>query len=445
MTPDGLRGIAAWFVVLHHSSLLWFSWDVHSAWRGGFAENGWLVKLPMIRLMIAGPPQVVIFFIVSGYAISHKPLKLARQGRFTELGATLSSSVFRRHPRLFMPAAFITLCNALMTQFDGTWYGGNGLPGVAVPTRIPPHALNMMDQLMHFRDTEIQATNPIYQGLAQGADPRVFNNPYDPNLWTLPMEFSSSFVVFTFITAFSRIRNRIRMAFALAVTLYFEYYFVYWAIIPFLCGMFICDLHFEIEEVKDKLSAENPDLPMWARVRQHSVSRFVTRVTRSLVLRRILGISAFFLSIWLLSTPQASLGGREAWGYVTLTSWVSDMYRDHVLVVLGAALLVLTVDQATFLQVLFTNPFSQYMGRISYSLYLVHGPLLWSLGLKLGHFGLGLTGREDNFRYTMGILIAACLWWPVAIYASDLTARFVDEVCVRFARWIYGKLLKKEE
>lgn len=391
----------------------------------------------------------MIFFVVSGYAISHKPLKLARQGHYAEVGAALSSGVFRRHPRLFMPAAFVTLCCALMTQLDASWFGSDGLPGTAVPTRVPPHAFNLISQLMNWRDVEVQVTNPVGQGFAQATNAGVYVNPYDPNLWTLPMEFSSSMVIFMFITAFTRMPSRLRMAFAVAVTFYFEYYFIYWALIPFLSGMFLCDLHFELDEIKARRS-KNSDtagpesLPMWARVQRSAFSRALSRITRSRVLGRLLGLLAFLMSLWLLSVPEAYLGGPGGWGFVTLASWVSDTYRDHVLNVLGAVCLVGVVDHASFLQVLFTNRFSQYMGRISYSLYLVHGPLLWSFGIKTAHFGLRITGWKDDVHYTAGIFIAACLWWPVAIVASDFTTRFVDEVSVRFTRWVYERLVRKE-
>ncbi|KAF3762279.1 hypothetical protein M406DRAFT_46697, partial [Cryphonectria parasitica EP155] len=424
---DGLRGLAAFFVVLHHSSLVWFSWKIHGGWNPNSDQTAWFVRLPIIRFFISGAPQVRIFFVVSGYAISHKPIKLARQGRYAEIGATLSSSVFRRHSRLFLPAACITLLSALIIQLDPGWFGSEGLEGVAVPTRTVPHANNLLDQLWHFKDAEIQATNPISQGLAQGGESRVYLNPYDPNLWTLPMEFSSSFVVFLFLTAFARIRNRVRMFFALGVIVYFQYNFGYWALYPFLCGMLICDIHFEMDEIRAKYAA-GPD----------------SADTSVLPIGVVFGLAAFLGSLWLLSTPDAFLGSKQSWGFVTLVSWVPETLRDQALVPTGAALLVLVVDQFPFLQILFTNSFAQYMGRISYALYLVHGPLLWSLGLSFAHTTLDLTGKEGDWQYGFGIFLAACLWWPIAIYAADLTARFVDENCVRLGRWVYEKLLKQE-
>lgn len=64
-------------------------------------QKGWFIRLPIIRILISGPALVAIFFVVSGYAISHKALKLSHKGRYADVGISLFSSVFRRHTRLF--------------------------------------------------------------------------------------------------------------------------------------------------------------------------------------------------------------------------------------------------------------------------------------------------------------------------------------------------------
>lgn len=408
-----------------------------------------LIKLPIIRLFVSGPPQVAVFFVVSGYAISYKPLRLARQGRFDEVGSTLSSSFFRRHPRLFMPAAAVTLFTALMTQLG--WFAREGLPGVAEPVREPPHANNLRDQLLHYAWTQVAVTDPIGQEhVSSGAGRRV-NNPYDPNLWTLPIEFNSSMVVFMFLAAFTRVHNWVRMASALALICYFHGVFRYWGLFLFLGGMFICDLHFELDRWALRPAAETPlsdeatVQPMWVRARQGFVSRITRRILSSRIAARGLGLCSFMLALWLLSMPSTQRGGREAAGYAIIASWIPARFGDDLVVPLGAVLLLLVVDRATFLQVLFTNSFSQYMGRISYSLYMVHGPLLWTLGSALGRKFVTLTGGETNETYILGITLAACIWWPVAIYVADLTYRCVDSKCVQLSRWVYEKLFKKKD
>lgn len=398
---------------------------------------------------MSGPPQVAIFFVVSGYAISHKPLKLARQGRFDEVGSTLASSFFRRHPRLFMPAAVVTFATAVITQLG--WFAHEGFPGVAAPTRNPPHASTLWVQFLHVAWTEVAVTDPVGQEHVQAGVGRKVLNPYDANLWTLPIEFNSSMVVFMFLTAFSRVHNRVRMVFAFALMVYFQYIFVYWALFLFLGGMFICDLHFELEQ-RSSRSAERTlsdettvaPIPMWEQAGQGFTARITRKIRGSDLPSRIPGLAVFLLALWLLSMPEMGRGAHEAAGFSTIASLVPAKFGDDLVIPLGAVLLVLVVDRVTHLQVLFTNPFSQYLGRISYSLYMVHGPLLWTLGSLLGRRCVALTGGHTTEAYALGIALAAFLWWPVAIYLADLTYRCVDSKCVQFSRWAYERLLKKE-
>lgn len=391
------------------------------------------------------------------------------------MGATLSSAVFRRHSRLFLPAAVVTLCSAVTAQLVRHWFADSGL-STAIPGRVIPVKSSMAEQLATWLNVEVWHTKPLRHGFAQMADGDAFNNPYDYNLWTLPIEFTSSMVVFVIIGAFTRLHSRARMAFVLAALVYVEYKFVLWAIFLFLGGMLICDLRLELDGCPTTASCPPPPrpatedagvgsatsrlwghygkrsvvLPLWARERRGNFPLLPPAAHRFLLRRSTvgyaLGTAAFVAALFLLSTPEVIFGGKESsFGYGRLTSALDKPYDDHVLVPLGAVLLVLVVDHAPFLQGLFTSRPAQYLGRVSYSLYLVHGPLLWSLGIKLGQFMLSLTGWGTPFWYCTGVGLGVCLWLVVVFWVADLTNRYVDEPCVRLTRWVYNKLARKEE
>lgn len=346
-----------------------------------------------------------------------------------------------------MPAGIVTFCTAMATLLDPTWFGADGFPDVALPTRSVPKASTLLGALRNWYDAELQSTRPINNGFYEQSEPNIKANPFDPNLWTLPMEFSSSMVVFLFLMAGARLYNGARMALALSLIVYFQYNFDFPALHMFLSGMLICDLHFELHERASKTGAraDNFVVAAWVRVRGNRISRPFPKFKHSHIVGRVIGLSAFVFATWLLSTPEQTYGTHESWGYMTLSSWVSAWYGDHFLSPLGAILMVLVLDHTRFLQILFTNRFSQYMGKISYSLYLIHGPLLWSVGLKLAHFTVGsITGVDTNIKYFCGMMLAFCLWWPIAIYVADLTTRHVDDNCVWLAKWMYEKLSKED-
>lgn len=93
------------------------------------------------------------------------------------------------------------------------------------------------------------------------------------------------------------------------------------------------------------------------------------------------------LPLFIITMPQVSHGASNTFGYKKLVDWIPTRYRyyyvkDLVWIYITAMHLVWTIDNAPFLQTLFTNPFSQYCGKIGFALYLVHGTVLWTMGLN---------------------------------------------------------------
>lgn len=106
---DGLRGLASLSVCLFHYTCN-FAPRLEAPY--GVSEDkshSSPLQLPFIRAFINGPPWVHVFFVISGFVLSLKPLRLARAHNYAELRTTLSSSVFRRGLRLYLPCVASTL------------------------------------------------------------------------------------------------------------------------------------------------------------------------------------------------------------------------------------------------------------------------------------------------------------------------------------------------
>ncbi|MBE3043750.1 hypothetical protein IMZ48_14490 [Candidatus Bathyarchaeota archaeon] len=145
--------------------------------------------------------------------------------------------------------------------------------------------------------------------------------------------------------------------------------------------------------------------------------------------------------------PGMKRGAADAPGYATLASLVPQVYRDRGLadffwLPVGAVLLVATLDDAPFLQRLFTSRFALYLGDISFALYLVHEPLLCSYGVWLVPRLNSIEHDVGAVRYGLGVALCNLFFWPVLICGADLVTRFVDRKSVAFSRWAYGKLVK---
>ena len=121
---------------------------------------------------------------------------------------------------------------------------------------------------------------------------------------------------------------------------------------------------------------------------------------------------------------------------------------------------MIAIPRIRYLKAFFETSFCQYLGRVSYGFYLVHGPILWTLGDRLyaasgrvreGHSGVvpgwinlfsmpgwGPFGLEVNFLVPQVILLPFTLW------VAELVTRFFDEPSVRFSKWIYDKVLHED-
>lgn len=78
---DALRGWAAVIVLNSH----------HFPYK-----RAWIINQPFVRIIFGGRGMVDVFFVISGYVLSYRMLKLMRTQQAVPLLDTVVSSVFRR-------------------------------------------------------------------------------------------------------------------------------------------------------------------------------------------------------------------------------------------------------------------------------------------------------------------------------------------------------------
>ncbi|KAI0098769.1 acyltransferase family-domain-containing protein [Nemania sp. FL0031] len=409
-------------------SLIWFSWDIHNGWTDW---NDHLIQLPIIRLVISGRPNVMIFFVISGYALSNKPLSLIRKGEYPKMYQGLASSIFRRHPRLFVPAVLICLPAWPIAYFGG--FNGEAMPGAAIGTKNPPRFDTIWGQFGNYVTT-LLALSDIYS-------PTDIDWAYSDSLWTLPIEFKGSLVIFTMLIALSRCTTRARVFITLGVAFYSFWYF-HWGELLFIGGMLAVELGLRSQRSDRAERAAFDD----AEVRRSKL--FWSAPFRTKAFRRLCGIAAFLAALLILGMPEQGRGAPNSYGFKILSELIPAHFHaggaaDYFWRPLGAIFVVLVIDNVRFLQKIFTTRLAQYLGRVSFALYLVHMLILHSLGFWLGKYFLQLTGSESYWRYAAGVSLAALVDGCVTIWAADLGSRFVDAKAVRFTVWAYGKLCKR--
>lgn len=424
---DGIRGFAALMVYCLHNQL----W-AHAFYDGspalentfGYDHKYYFAALPFIRTFFSGGHfSVSCFLVLSGYVLSVKPLQLMRQGEFVLLGDNVAASLFKRWLRLYLPIIVVSFMIMCTPHFFGLHMSFE--PQKSWRDEVWKWYCDCKNMFFIF-DT----------------GNRVIND-YHPHIWTIPVEFKGSILIYTTCMAISRMTRDGRL-WCLAGLWYYMMYIVdgsYFAM--FLGGMMICDL---------EMRAAEGTLPRWMK----SLEPFKTKIFYTLFTVSILlgGIPSHSIDVNLLKKSPG-------WYYLAYLKPQAVFDFRWFYLFWAATFLVASVPHIPWAKRFFETPFCQHLGRISFMLYLMHGPVLWALGDRLyaavgwtipGHHILlmpwwvnrfplpkwGVKGLELSFVLCQVILL------PLTMWVAEIMTIVVDDSAIKFTAWLYSKFLPEK-
>jgi peptidoglycan/LPS O-acetylase OafA/YrhL len=434
---DGLRGVASLIVFFSHFTERNVPWFTHT--YGIRDEDDPIasspLQLPFVRNIYSGRPMVPIFFVVSGYVLSYKALKLLRSRDYDKLHRNLASSVFRRAFRLFLPTTAST--------FLVMWFIWAGWMGQPLPT--------LWEQLGDW----LGAVWTILT-VSWGWD-EFHVVPYDVHLWTIPIEMSHSLLLFITLTGLSRLKTHLRLLAVLGIMI-FCLKSGHWAPFVFLGGMAIAEIgmiqearremaRVAAEERQRAYTDEGMEILKSSAEALAEFDESGMQVSAASILFQVFLAANLLFAMFVAGWPNND--GAQTPGIAALMANTMEPFhsQDSPLGMarpwfsIGAIQTVLALQQIRPLRNLFVTSFAQYLGNISYALYLCHGPLLSVLGPRVmplvwgvvgGHAGAGVLGRL--FVWFVGIL---ALGTPL-IWVSDVFWRSVDVGSVKAAKWLEG-------
>jgi len=414
---DGLRGVAAFFVFHQHFLQAW-THQIFWAW-GHDGGPSHIMQLPFIRLVCAGQPMVYIFFGVSGYSLAYGPLKARRDHSWEKMLASVNSSVFRRGVRLFLPCIVVSFIFMTLVYL-GLCESNRSMKFPGGPDRFPDRAASYAAQLALWARM-IRTMTEVWSW-------KVYFPNFDPHLWTIRIEFMGSLVLYLVMCGTARMQAKVRLPLLFAIVCYVNHY-GRWELFMFLGGLFVAET--DMLRNVHRRSREEVDLP--------SRRSWRTAVTPS----GFFWTANLVCSLWLLSVPLERV--HETPGFKLLftlipKSWDApgrmSLERIGFWWAIGALQLIWTTSNSPTIQKAFTNPVAQYLGKVSYALYILHGPLLYSVGYTIARNMQGLIGVETQVRKWTVIGVEYLVMLPVLFTISDICWRLVDKKSVAFARWI---------
>lgn len=428
-----------------------------SAYTSGKAL--WYRHVPFIQVFLDGGGAVPIFFIISGYVLSRRPVRLMRERQYGDMLKAIASATLRRGPRLLLPcfvAAFLTMLLVAIGGFDEPMviWKDLALP-VMGPFEHPPLPTLLYRYWLHVQWL-LSAIYPFEIPIDQSD-----YYTYDQHQWSIPVEFYSSLAMFGTFVAISQLRTSWRITSLLGVYLYL-YMSSRQRCTTFFTGLLIAEAEAAIEA---HCQAQSPSLPGTrssskpsnqisgddSRVGQ-ALLRFLTSFSHRTI--EIISAITMIVGLTMLTAHHNEDGIRENFPH-----WIARhvvWLPDQFLIYHGAVLIVVATMCSSFFEPLFTNSLTLYLGEISYGVYLVHGMVFKSLGYFIIPLAVkratGVSADEpidaawfskmSQGQAFLAGLFSYIIVCPVVIWAADLFWRFVDKPSVAYIKRLEKALLR---
>jgi peptidoglycan/LPS O-acetylase OafA/YrhL len=266
---------------------------------------------------------------------------------------------------------------------------------------------------------------------------------YDLHLWTIPLEYRASMLLFLLQIGLSRVRTWIRWI-CLFMFAWFSYRNNRWEMILFISGMLLAELDL-IRVARRNARSSTSSLPALPSSWGGLSEKAKQAKKHSSSLKKYFWIFIAVCALYLMSQPDEDFEETPGWRYLAtyIPEWYDDKYRYWQSI--GSILFVLATNFSPTLQRPFNTDFVQYFSKISYAIYLMHGPVLHTAGYSIMRWSWGITGHKTEAQYVSGFVLSTVFVVPLVIWASDLFWRFIDAPTVRFARWLETKCIVGED
>lgn len=378
---EGLRGVAAVVVVLYHNLLAFYLVMFMGASTFGLARNRdielFLHGNPIVGLL-SGTFAVAIFFVLSGFVLSVGYYQTKNDTIIKKLAA-------KRYLRLMLPALASVLIAYILIKLN--------LSHTAEAASITNSS--WLARNWNFDASFFGALNNATWGIfTQGS------SPYNNVLWTMATEFAGSFLVFGSLLLFGKMTNR-WVVYALLILVTINTWFF-----GFIAGMVMADL-------------------------------YVNRRNYNWQLSPYTACCVALVAITLGAYPAK---GSDLTWYHYISPSFGNIHIDYKIIYLSIAaiLLVGLVLYSPHLKKFFASKWLSGLGKYTFSLYLVHIPILSTFTTFVFIRAL------DHFGYNTAAWLSIIASVPLVVGAAYLFEKYVDNPSIRLASR-FGNLLMMEE
>ena len=365
---EGVRGLAAFIVLITHLKII-LSIDLKIETLQYFisiSHSTVVGKMlnSFVEIIFDGKLAVQVFWFMSGYVISIKLFNAAGNDY-------LLNAIIKRYFRLAIPALGSVLLVYGLLKF-----------GLMYNTALDDNLGEKYRGWSTVYDIKPNFFNALRSGLWDSFFNFKHKGSYNPILWTMTPELYGSFFCFFLFAVFKTRRGRYFIYSGIAlIALFMEYYWL----VTFILGFFLCD----IDHTENGLKK----IVHW--IAKHIFSKWYYVFGIVLILIFINGFGQTFYSAY---------AG-----------------------ILVSAVGIFMIINSNGLRRLFQHKILVWLGKISFSLYLIHLPIICSLSCYL-LLNLG-------FGYFYNGLISVAVSMVFILFAAALFTKWVDSPAVIFSNW----------
>lgn len=384
---DGLRGVASLFIVFHHFIMGYYP----AAYRGeeAIAHLAGDVEAEFSQSPLAffaiGDLWVSVFCLVSGFVISYQVFHMTEAKQF-------SKSLLKRYPRLMLPVFALSAIVYVMLHLNLFFNG-------------PASLLSGSEWLAQFYQNKTTISDLIFSSIA---DTWIvgMSTLYSNAFWMLADLFAGSFMAYILAAMGKGMNGRMLYVYIGVAVVYLS---TNSRLSDFALGVLIAYIAERFGE----------------RIQKHKKACVIT------------GIFMILTAVILGAYPVA-YAPTNAYRFLNhLPDRLNPYYFYHMI---ASALIVMGIYLLKPLaKVLSLKPFL-FLGKISYSIYLVHIPVLFSLSAWLLTRFMAKTGDYNLSAWWMfGISILAIL------ILSWLFYLLIEQNCTKLINRVTYKLMEEKD
>lgn len=380
---EGVRGLAAIIVVLHHFTLLFFpalnTGDPAQAHFGNGSTEVQLAGMPL-NILYNGGFAVSMFFVLSGFVLSNTYQK-------THNTTILTRYAVKRYVRLFVPVS-VSIAIA--------W--------IFMKTGVFSHfGLGEVTKSQSWLEENFKNNEGFFHVIKNMFIDVFFRTEalYNPVLWTMTYELLGSFLIFAFLLIIHPLNYKTGLYLLLVFVLFASGNNFYAA---FVGGALLSRI-------------------------------FVVRraLIPAIFNQKLLLLVVCLIGLFLCSYPFHTKVNETMYRYITF----SFMNNYEVYHVIGSIMLLFALLQSQTAMKLLSGKPLVYIGKISFSFYLLHFIILCSFSCYL--FKL----FYPSYTYASSVALAFLCSLPVIILTAVLYQKYIDRSGILLSEKIAGYFTRK--